>query len=163
VGPVDAGVVEGLPGGGGAVVDERSAPLAPGRHPHAHHDGVVRHRRSPASWLAASTATSVAPLRRSPAGARRPAPPTGQRGQGRPVVGREPTGDSGNDGFVTLTARTYPSAYPGYKIVARGGFGMEIGWTVEEEAFRAEVRDWLEANKPPLPMPSGDTAAGIGA
>jgi alkylation response protein AidB-like acyl-CoA dehydrogenase len=45
----------------------------------------------------------------------------------------------------------------------RGGRAMDIGWTAEEEAFRAEVRDWLGANKPPLPMPSGDSAAGVGA
>jgi alkylation response protein AidB-like acyl-CoA dehydrogenase len=40
---------------------------------------------------------------------------------------------------------------------------MDIGWTATEETFRAEVRDWLEANKPPRPMPSGDSAAGVGA
>jgi alkylation response protein AidB-like acyl-CoA dehydrogenase len=40
---------------------------------------------------------------------------------------------------------------------------MDIGWTAEEEAFRAEVRDWLDTNKPALPMPSGDSAAGVGA
>ncbi|MDQ1567149.1 MAG: hypothetical protein QOF96_2029 [Actinomycetota bacterium] len=40
---------------------------------------------------------------------------------------------------------------------------MEIGWTASEEKFRADVRSWLEANKPPLPMPSGDSAAGVGA
>ncbi len=39
---------------------------------------------------------------------------------------------------------------------------MDIGWSEAEEAFRAEVRGWLEANKPPLPMPSGDSAAGVG-
>ena len=39
---------------------------------------------------------------------------------------------------------------------------MDIGWSVQEEAFRAEVRDWLEANKPTLPMPPGDSAAGVG-
>ena len=40
---------------------------------------------------------------------------------------------------------------------------MDIGWSDAEETFRAEVRDWLEANKPSLPMPSGDSAAGVGA
>ena len=40
---------------------------------------------------------------------------------------------------------------------------MDIGWSEAEQAFRAEVRDWLEANKPLLPMPSGDSAAGVGA
>jgi alkylation response protein AidB-like acyl-CoA dehydrogenase len=40
---------------------------------------------------------------------------------------------------------------------------MDIGWSESEERFRAEVRAWLEANKPPLPMPSGDTASGVGA
>jgi hypothetical protein len=39
---------------------------------------------------------------------------------------------------------------------------MDIGWSAAEEAFRAEVRGWLEANKPPLPMPSGDSSAGVG-
>jgi alkylation response protein AidB-like acyl-CoA dehydrogenase len=39
---------------------------------------------------------------------------------------------------------------------------MDIGWSEAEETFRAEVRDWLEAHKPPLPMPSGDSAAGVG-
>jgi alkylation response protein AidB-like acyl-CoA dehydrogenase len=38
---------------------------------------------------------------------------------------------------------------------------MDISWSPAEEAFRAEVRSWLEANKPPRPMPSGDTAAGV--
>jgi alkylation response protein AidB-like acyl-CoA dehydrogenase len=38
---------------------------------------------------------------------------------------------------------------------------MDIGWSAHEEAFRAEVRDWLAANKPPLPMPSGDTYEGV--
>jgi alkylation response protein AidB-like acyl-CoA dehydrogenase len=38
---------------------------------------------------------------------------------------------------------------------------MDIGWSPAEEAFRAEVRSWLEANRPPRPMPSGDTAAGV--
>src|SRR5205823_811071 len=39
----------------------------------------------------------------------------------------------------------------------------DIRWSPAEEEFRAEVRDWLEANKPPLPMPSGDSTAGVGA
>ena len=38
---------------------------------------------------------------------------------------------------------------------------MEIGWSAHEEAFRVEVREWLEANKPPLPMPPGDTYEGV--
>ena len=40
---------------------------------------------------------------------------------------------------------------------------MDIGWSPAEESFRAGVRDWLEANKPPRPLPSGDSAAGVGA
>ena len=40
---------------------------------------------------------------------------------------------------------------------------MDIGWSEAEEEFRAEVRDWLEANKPRQPLPSGDSAAGVGA
>jgi len=31
-----------------------------------------------------------------------------------------------------------------------------------EQAFRAEAREWLAANKPALPMPPGDSAAGFG-
>jgi alkylation response protein AidB-like acyl-CoA dehydrogenase len=38
---------------------------------------------------------------------------------------------------------------------------MDIGWSEAEEAFRAEVREWLAANKPPLPMPPGDSIAGV--
>ena len=38
---------------------------------------------------------------------------------------------------------------------------MDLSATAEEEAFRAEARGWLAANKPALPMPSGDTAAGF--
>ena len=38
---------------------------------------------------------------------------------------------------------------------------MDLRYSEAEEAFRGEVREWLEANKPPLPMPSGDTAAGF--
>jgi len=38
---------------------------------------------------------------------------------------------------------------------------MDIGWSAHEEAFRAEVREWLEANRPPLPIPSGDTYKGV--
>ena len=40
---------------------------------------------------------------------------------------------------------------------------MDISWSEDEQQFRAEVRAWLEANKPPLPLPSGDTTAGVGA
>jgi len=38
---------------------------------------------------------------------------------------------------------------------------MDLNWTPEEQAFRAEVRGWLEANVPPEPLPSGDTAKGF--
>ena len=38
---------------------------------------------------------------------------------------------------------------------------MDLSYSEAEEKFRAEVRAWLEANKPVLPMPSGDTAAGF--
>ena len=40
---------------------------------------------------------------------------------------------------------------------------MDLSWSTGEEKFRSEVRDWLATNKPPLPMPSGDTQAGVGA
>jgi alkylation response protein AidB-like acyl-CoA dehydrogenase len=38
---------------------------------------------------------------------------------------------------------------------------MDLRPTPAEDAFRAEARDWLAANKPDLPMPSGDTADGF--
>src|SRR5438132_6694204 len=38
---------------------------------------------------------------------------------------------------------------------------MDLTYSEAEEAFRAEARAWLEANKPALPMPSGDTAEGF--
>ena len=38
---------------------------------------------------------------------------------------------------------------------------MDLTWTPAEEAFRAEVRAWLEANVPSEPLPSGDTRAGF--
>jgi len=38
---------------------------------------------------------------------------------------------------------------------------MDLTESAAEEAFRAEARAWLAANKPPLPMPSGDTTAGF--
>jgi alkylation response protein AidB-like acyl-CoA dehydrogenase len=38
---------------------------------------------------------------------------------------------------------------------------MDLTYSDEEQAFRAEVRAWLESHKPPLPMPSGDTAGGF--
>ncbi len=38
---------------------------------------------------------------------------------------------------------------------------MDLTYTPGEEAFRAEVAEWLAANKPALPMPPGDTAEGF--
>ena len=38
---------------------------------------------------------------------------------------------------------------------------MDLSFSAAEEGFRAEVRAWLEASKPALPMPSGDTADGF--
>ncbi len=38
--------------------------------------------------------------------------------------------------------------------------GMDLRWTAEEEAFRAEARAWLEAHKPDH-LPPGDTAEGF--
>ena len=38
---------------------------------------------------------------------------------------------------------------------------MDLTWTDEETAFRAECRAWLEANVPDRPLPSGDTAEGF--
>src|SRR5690349_12410160 len=38
---------------------------------------------------------------------------------------------------------------------------MDLTFTEEEEAFRAEARAWLEANVPRPPLPSGDTRAGF--
>ena len=38
---------------------------------------------------------------------------------------------------------------------------MDLTWTSQEQAFRAECREWLEANVPNPPLPSGDTAEGF--
>ncbi|MCB1257790.1 MAG: acyl-CoA dehydrogenase family protein, partial [Microthrixaceae bacterium] len=38
---------------------------------------------------------------------------------------------------------------------------MDLSWSDSEEAFRAEVRTWLEDNVPSEPLPSGDTAEGF--
>src|SRR3954451_19761954 len=40
---------------------------------------------------------------------------------------------------------------------------MDLRWTADQEAFRAEARAWLEEHKPDLPMPSGDTFEGFEA
>ncbi len=40
---------------------------------------------------------------------------------------------------------------------------FEIGFSETEEAFRAECRSWLEANKPDAPLPPHDTAEGFAA
>ncbi len=41
--------------------------------------------------------------------------------------------------------------------------GMDLTFTAEQEAFRAEARAWLAAHVPPTPLPSLDTAAGFAA
>jgi alkylation response protein AidB-like acyl-CoA dehydrogenase len=38
---------------------------------------------------------------------------------------------------------------------------MDLTWSPEEQAFRAEVRSWLGANVPAEPLPSGDTREGF--
>jgi alkylation response protein AidB-like acyl-CoA dehydrogenase len=38
---------------------------------------------------------------------------------------------------------------------------MDLTWSPEEQAFRAEVREWLAANVPTEPLPSGDTRDGF--
>ena len=38
---------------------------------------------------------------------------------------------------------------------------MDLSWSPEEQAFRAEVREWLAANVPAEPLPSGDTREGF--
>ena len=38
---------------------------------------------------------------------------------------------------------------------------MDLGWSPEEQAFRAEVRAWLAGNVPAEPLPSGDTRDGF--
>ncbi|MCZ2525862.1 acyl-CoA dehydrogenase family protein [Streptomyces sp. HB2AG] len=40
---------------------------------------------------------------------------------------------------------------------------MDLTWSPEDEAFRAEARAWLEANVPRRPLPSGDTREGFAA
>lgn len=38
---------------------------------------------------------------------------------------------------------------------------MDLEWTASEQAFRQEIRTWLEANVPRRPLPSGDTREGF--
>jgi alkylation response protein AidB-like acyl-CoA dehydrogenase len=38
---------------------------------------------------------------------------------------------------------------------------MDLTESAEERAFRSAAREWLAANKPPLPMPPGDAAEGF--
>ena len=38
---------------------------------------------------------------------------------------------------------------------------MDLTWSADEKAFRAEARSWLEAHVPDPALPSGDTAAGF--
>ena len=40
---------------------------------------------------------------------------------------------------------------------------MDLSWSESEDAFRHEAREWLEANVPRPPLPTGDTAAGFAA
>ncbi|WP_105969390.1 acyl-CoA dehydrogenase family protein [Streptomyces geranii] len=40
---------------------------------------------------------------------------------------------------------------------------MDLTWSPEEDAFRREAREWLAANVPRDPLPSGDTRAGFAA
>ena len=40
---------------------------------------------------------------------------------------------------------------------------MDLTYTPEQEAFRAEVRDWLASNVPSQPLASFDTEAGFAA
>ena len=38
---------------------------------------------------------------------------------------------------------------------------MDLAYTTEQQAFRKEVRDWLEKNVPKTPLKTFDTAAGF--
>lgn len=40
---------------------------------------------------------------------------------------------------------------------------MDLTWSPEDEQFRDEAREWLTANVPTEPLPSGDTAEGFAA
>ncbi|GAA3889081.1 acyl-CoA dehydrogenase family protein [Streptomyces lacrimifluminis] len=40
---------------------------------------------------------------------------------------------------------------------------MDLTWSAEEEEFRLEAREWLAANVPSNPLPSGDTREGFAA
>jgi len=40
---------------------------------------------------------------------------------------------------------------------------VDLTWSSEEESFRQEAREWLAANVPRDPLPSGDTRAGFAA
>ena len=44
---------------------------------------------------------------------------------------------------------------------AAGVARVDLTFTAEEEAFRAEVRGWLAANVPSQPLPSMNTAGGF--
>ena len=40
---------------------------------------------------------------------------------------------------------------------------MDLTYTAEQQAFRAQARAWLEVHVPSLPLPSLDTAKGFAA
>jgi len=46
-------------------------------------------------------------------------------------------------------------------VVSLEGFVMDLNYTVEQVAFRKEVREWLEANVPAEPLQSFDTTEGF--
>jgi len=46
-------------------------------------------------------------------------------------------------------------------VVSLEGFVMDLNYTVEQVAFRKEVREWLEANVPAEPLQSFDTIEGF--
>jgi alkylation response protein AidB-like acyl-CoA dehydrogenase len=67
------------------------------------------------------------------------------------------TGDGSNDNRPTVSARAGPAGRYDRPPL------MDLSFSPQEEAFRAECRAWLEANVPRPPLPSGDTRAGFTA
>src|SRR5690606_14894802 len=84
-----------------------------------------------------------------------------QRLSARPHVGQRPhLGDRRWSGRSAHPDRRPSGAAP-IPLTARREKRMDLTWSESEEAFRAEAREWLAANVPTEPLPSGDTREGF--